>query len=343
MRNKIAKTAVILEKEIAKVLTNSVKTNCRSKNPCNNSIKTQEISTFLNESKNSQSENISRFSNKGNYVATITTAGIAMTGFAYSQINNDGSNSRIEPNRSKLYSENTSNNQKKQKYKNYIINRIAFDSDVNEDKKNEIVQEFSDLIDDSDKKPLIKDVIETISDENNINFICFSGRKININTKSGPGSLTGEIDGVNKNIFVYDVNDRPTKKIISSAIHECAHSMQNLLTEKLNSSNNPFLNGTLITSMNIDQQKSFNAPIANSLVDDIVGQYDESFYGNEIHSRFMELYYEDTNKAKELFPTTMRSITKIHNNIKSSLKNEKTSYVNRLIETRQQSPNLGIA
>ncbi|MDA0782556.1 MAG: hypothetical protein PQ612_08205 [Rickettsiales bacterium] len=217
--------------------------------------------------------------------------------------------------------------------KKYYSERI-FTNGIRDEKTNEIMSEFLKVIDSKDDKPLIHDIMQTIAAKGALNKINLSSEPQLIETKTGMNMLTASLDKDN-NINVYDADNRTTKEVISSIVHEAAHLLQNITIENNIFLKNPFKSSTLIDTLKKDRKLNKGSKVISELIEDIM-EYDSNKYGFEIHSRVMEQYYANTEEAKRLFPNTISEISKIHKNVKSTLYNDPASFVQRLSFSNRQ-------
>ncbi len=204
------------------------------------------------------------------------------------------------------------------KGKESVLEKFEFDSDVDSQMQVGLksgIQKLSDR-----KDPLISSVLRTISEGEYVKSIKIKSSEC----PSGDGEH-GEYDKVDKEIYLYDVNNMIPEMSINSVMHEATHAYQEKL--KLNPElkaqfeNGEFyatfledLNDRSYQSKSTSSAEDMQINIRKGMLEMIVSDpelYSERERGYEAQARVMEDIVENPEKAQKMFPRTIAKMREI--------------------------------
>lgn len=212
--------------------------------------------------------------------------------------------------------------------KKYFFNKVKYCHDDAEPEKIEQIQAtFSNFFDNINDKPLIKEVMQISAAQDRIDTIYLIGKT--------DKELAGYYDTESHNIFIFDINNRNTDKILATFVHECGHSVQTIFSEICSNYENPLENGSLVASFNEDYFHSQDLSVKKKLNDSLF-DYHAQNHSYEIHSRMLEELLINTPQTEKIFQNTTSEMVKIHENLKSSLQKEPSSHSEKVSANRDE-------
>jgi len=216
--------------------------------------------------------------------------------------------------------------------KDYYLKKTRHDYTINNDKLIDIHDKFSEFFDKLDEQPLIKDIMEIASKEDRLNLICLHGEK---HPDPEEEHTIAMHDENTKAIHIYNVNNPNITPdfIVSAFVHESGHAVQNILLETKEIYENPFENGSLVSSLREDLYFSGHKKQKDDFESEI-DTYPKSEHSYEAHSRYLQELLKNKKVAEEIFPSTTEEVKKIHHNIKEDINKKPKSYTERLEESR---------